>query len=254
MEIGKRYMKLIIYTALFAHQNTPLIEVGKFYPFNHDKKGVKYIAFTNRKDLTSDFWDVKYVDLKQSSPRVDARYYKINPHIVLPEHEVSLWMDSQVYFTYEPNAFVEYYLKNYDVAIHHHSDISSVAQESVAQAWVYQNDDPQIIMNQVVRYGKLGFPMIKYDHYSSGILFRKNNKFVEQFNNMWWDEVNNNSLRDQLSLPYVVWSCRKSGLAVNTIMEDFTAHKNALPIPKSSIFFTTPKPSLKENLTNRELH
>ena len=244
-------MKLIIYTALFADENIPLEEVGNFYPFGHEKGNVEYIAFTNRKDLTSDFWDVRYVDLQQSSPRVDARYYKLNSHLVLPDHDVSLWMDSQVYFVFEPESIVESHLSISDVAIHHHSDISSLAHESIAQAWVYKNDDPQIVMNQVIRYGNEGFPMLKYDHYSSGILFRKNNKGVKRFNELWWAEVSTYSLRDQLSLPYVVWKCRKEGIPIKTIVEDFTAHKNALPIPKSKIFFTTPKPALREDITKR---
>jgi hypothetical protein len=247
-------MKLIIYTALFADESLPLSEVGNFFPFEHDKGNVEYIAFTNRKDLTSGFWDVRYVQLTESSPRVDARFYKLNSHIVLPEHDYSIWMDSQCYFVYQPEAIVDMYLdkQNSDIAIHHHSDINSLASESVAQAWVYKNDNPSIVMNQVIRYGEEGFPMLRYDHYSTGILLRRNNKNVQRFNSLWWSEVFNYSLRDQLSVPYVVWKCRGEGIQIHTIMEDFTAHKNALPIPKSKIFFTTPKPPLRENINDRQ--
>ena len=56
-------MNLVIYTALFADPDLPLEEVGRFYPFAHVKNDVKYIAFTNREDLKSDFWDVQVVDV-----------------------------------------------------------------------------------------------------------------------------------------------------------------------------------------------
>ena len=52
-------MKLVVYTALFADESLPLEEVGRFFPFTHERGDVKYIAFTNREDLKSDFWDVK---------------------------------------------------------------------------------------------------------------------------------------------------------------------------------------------------
>ena len=55
-------MKLVVYTALIADPELPLEEVGHFYPFTHDKGDVEYIAFTNRKDLTSDFWKVELLD------------------------------------------------------------------------------------------------------------------------------------------------------------------------------------------------
>lgn len=247
-------MKLIVYTALFASPELPLAEVGNFIPYTHDKGDVEYIAFTNRADLKSDYWDVRVVELKHTSPRVDARWYKINSHIVLPPHDVSLWMDSQCYFVHEPHTIIQRYLVStgMDIAIHHHSDINNLASEAVAQAWVYKNDDPQIVMDQVVRYGKTGFPMLGYDHFETGILMRMNNENVKIFNELWWKEVNEYSLRDQLSVPYVVWRCRELGIKINTIQESFTAHRHKLPNPKSVSFFTTPKPSLKEDITKRK--
>lgn len=244
-------MNLVIYTALFAEENLPLSNVGHFYPFKHSKGDVKYIAFTNRKDLKSDFWDVKYVDLKETSPRLDARYYKLNSHLVLPEHDCSLWMDSQVYFKYDPITVVGHYLQGYDIAMHHHSDITSLAHESIAQSWVYKNDKDTIIMPQMIRYNADGFPMRGYDHFETGILMRRNNLNVKKFNELWWGEVKNNSLRDQLSAPYVVWKMRKENVKVNTIKESFTAHRHSLPTPKSKMFFTIDKPKLEENLNNR---
>lgn len=246
-------MKVIVYTALFADSNIPLENVGKFFPFEHPKDNVEYIAFTNRKDLKSEYWDVRYVELKESSPRVDARFYKLNSHLVLPEHDFSIWMDSQCYFRYKPTDIITLLLDqtNAEVAIHHHSDINSLAQESVAQAWVYKNDNSQIIMNQMIKYEKDGFPMNGYDHFETGILIRRNNNNVKYFNELWWDEVTNNSLRDQLSIPFVVWKCRQRGMHIYTIPESFTAHKHRLPIPKSKIFFTTPKPPLREDISKR---
>jgi len=245
-------MKIIIYTALFADPSIPLSEVGSFIQYRHDKGDVEYIAFTNREDLKSDFWDVRLVDLKMSSPRMDARYHKLNSHLVLPSHDVSIWMDSQCYFVHDPYTIVQRYLLDHgaDISMHHHSDINNLASEAVAQAWVYNNDAPKIVMDQVVRYGEEGFPLLGYDHFETGIILINNNENVRIFNEMWWDEVHKHSIRDQLSVPYVVWKCRKN-IIIHTIMESFTAHRHKLPNPKSVTFFTVPKPSLKEDITKR---
>ena len=246
-------MKIIVYTALFADEKLPLEQVGSFINYTHNKGDVEYIAFTNRKDLKSDFWNIQYVDLKMSSSRMDARYYKLNSHIVLPPHNYSIWMDSQCYFVHNPVNIIEKYLisTNSDVAIHHHSDINNLVSEAVAQAWVYINDNAKIVMNQLVVYGDEGFPLLAYDHFETGILLRCNNSNVVKFNEMWWEEVCNHSIRDQLSVPYVVWKCRNDDMKIYTIQESFTAHKHKLPIPKSISFFTVPKPILKEDLIKR---
>ena len=90
-------MKLTVYTALFADPALPLEEVGRFFPFKHDKGDVEYVAFTNREDLKSDYWDVRVVDIPSAmSWRMMSRYHKWKPELLkLPEHTHSLWMDSQ---------------------------------------------------------------------------------------------------------------------------------------------------------------
>ncbi len=246
-------MKIIVYTALFADENLPLNEVGEFFPFKHPKDGVEYIAFTNRRDLRSDFWDVQYKDLQHSSPRLDARYHKLMSHEVLPKHDVSIWLDSCCYFVYDPKSIIEKYLVagSFDVAIHRHSDIENLMQEAVAQSWIYKNDTSRIVMNQLIDYEEIGFPILKYDHFETAIVMRMANTCVDMFNELWWDEVLDGSLRDQLSVPFVVWKCRKRGVKINTIQEAYVAHKYKQPIPKSNVFFTVPKPALSENLSRR---
>lgn len=249
-------MKLVVYTALFADPDLPLEEVGRFYPFTHVKNDVKYIAFTNRKDLKSDFWDVKVMGKpKRRSWRMQSRYLKWNPlQAGLPEHTHSLWMDSQCYFKFEPKAIVEHYLKdNKHTAIHHHTDLRSVYVEGMVTSYAYNNDKPSIVNRQLERYHENGMPY-QYDHFETGILIRENNKDANEFSKEVYTELTTDSIRDQISTPYIVWNRREKGdKGILTITESFTAHKGQLPLEKSKIFFTEPKPSdkLKEDLTKR---
>lgn len=248
-------MKLIVYTALIADESLPLEEVGQFYPFKHDKGDVEYIAFTNRDDLTSDYWDVRKVNVKENlSPRMMSREIKWNPTKYLNGFTHTIWMDSQCYFTYEPKAIVNHYLQNkYHTAIHHHTDLQSVYVEGMVTSYVYLNDKPSIVNRQLEKYFDEGMPY-NYDHYETGILIRENCKEANQLSMNIYSELRSSSIRDQISAPYVVWKSRKKGdEGVLTIKESFTAHKGQLPLPKSQIFFTVPKPSekLKENLSKR---
>lgn len=247
-------MKLIVYTALFADKNLPLEDVGRFYPFTHLKDDVTYIAFTNRKDLLSDFWDVKYIDSIYESDRLMSREIKWKPTKYLPDHTHSIWMDSQCYFKFEPKAIVEHFLQsNFHTAIHHHTDHRSAYIEGMVSSYVYKTDKPEIVNRQLERYFKEGLPY-EYDHYETGILIRKNNEDSNKFSELVFKEIESNSIRDQISTPYAVWKSRKQGdQGIYTIPMSFTAHQGRLPLPKSTIFFTEPKPheKLKEDLTKR---
>lgn len=249
-------MKLVVYTALFADESLPLEEVGNFFPFVHDKGDVKYIAFTNRKDLTSDFWNVKVIEKHDDkSFRMMSRFLKWNPtQAPLPEYTHSLWMDSQCYFTAEPKAIVEHYLGDkFHTAIHHHTDLQSVFVEGMVTSYVYKNDKPSIVNRQLERYFEDGMPYT-YDHYETGILLRKNTKESNELSSAVYEELSNGSIRDQLCTPYVIKTRRDQGdEGILTIKESFTGHKGQLPLPKSNIFFTVLKPSekLKEDLTKR---
>ena len=249
-------MKLVVYTALFADPDLPLEEVGRFFPFKHDKGDVKYVAFTNRKDLKSDFWQVVVMDKPDAmSWRMMSRYLKWNPSkIKLPEHTHSLWMDSQCYFKYEPKAIIDHYLKDgMHTAIHHHTDLRSVYVEGMVTSYAYMNDKPSIVNKQLERYHEEGMPY-QYDHFETGILIRKNCKESIEVSEQVYKELETDSIRDQISTPYVVWKRRENGdKGILTITESFTAHQGQLPFNKSQIFFTEPKPSekLKEDLTKR---
>ena len=248
-------MKLIVYTALFADLNISLNEVGEFIEFSHDKEDVEYIAFTNRPDLTSKFWDVRHLEVEEVSPRMQSRMIKWNPAKYLPEHTHSLWLDSQCYFTVEPKSLVNYILENdtYHTAIHHHGDLHSIYVEGMVSSYVYQTDKPEIINRQLERYFNEGHPY-QYDHFETGVLIRKSCEASTKFNEMIRHELQNHSIRDQICTPFVVQKLRQLGdTQIKTIPETFVAHNHKNPIPKSKYFFTVPKPTekLKEDLAKR---
>ena len=58
-----------------------------------------------------------------------------------------------------------------------------------------------------------------------------------EFSSEVYKELETDSIRDQISAPYVVWKRREAGdEGILTITESFTAHKGQLPFEKSKIF------------------
>ena len=82
-------MKIIIYsvnTGGYDNLNSPTVV----------DPNVRYILFTDNKYYRSDIWEVNHVDFIKEGldNRKIARFIKINSHLVLPKHDVSIWVDN----------------------------------------------------------------------------------------------------------------------------------------------------------------
>jgi len=60
---------------------------------------------------------------------------------------------------------------------------------------------------------------------------------------LWWQEINNNSIRDQISFPYVLW--KHDRIRLNAIKETFVAHRSLLNKKQSEHFYTVPRSKVK---------
>lgn len=212
-------MKIAVYTALFT--DDPDYLYGDIIPYTHDKAGVDYIAFTNSQYLKSDFWDVRQMDIWRSG-RWTARKCKTSPHILLPEYDVWLWMDNEIYFTYDVKSLIEYHLGKNDLAVHRHCDRNCLYEEVQATSHRNPMRDPiEKIIGQGEEYRKEGYPE-QAGLYENGILFRANNERVEKFNNLWFEETAKWNTEDQLSMMYSLWKTPE--VKVNPIHQTFVLH------------------------------
>jgi hypothetical protein len=230
-------MKLVVYTALFTDD----IEYVYGTLPEYENDSADFICFTNTPHLKSNTWDIKLVDIEDdTSPRKQARKYKMLPHKYLPEYDAWIWMDNSCLFRYDPADLFEFYMKYSDICLHEHCDRTNIEQE--AQVIIQRNlDDPAIVNKQIQRYKQE-----KYQDqglYETGILMRRNNHDVINFNEMWWQEIDNNSIRDQISFPYVLW--KFNWIRLNAIKETFVAHQHMLNKQQSEHFYTVPRHKIK---------
>ena len=208
-------MKIIFYSANIA-------DYDYFYhPKNRDLN-VDYYLFTDNKYFKSQYWNIintKNLNLNQLDSRKIARFIKINSHKVLPKHDISIWLDHCFKFTninvnsiLNDLAFNDLAFNDKMIMCYAHDERRCIYEE--AKICIERKlDTKSIIESQISRYKREMFPS-NFGLFSTGLMIRKNNSKVHLFNEMWWEEVNNGSGRDQLSQSYASW---KSNVKIDPI-------------------------------------
>lgn len=142
-----------------------------------------------------------YTDItKFILPKLNAKIYKCLPHLFVPPHEWSVWVDAKIKLNVAPKVLVDM-CKDKEILAFHHPERDCLYQE--ANVCIDNKlDSKLIILEQIDRYKKDGFP----EHAglpAAGIIVRKNTKQMQRLNEQWWAEICAGSHRDQLSFPYV---------------------------------------------------
>jgi hypothetical protein len=227
--------KIIVYTCNVGHYDDYRnLMVGKL-PAN-----VRLIYFCDV-DKPVAGWDVMPIDKSICSDKTKlARYYKINSTKVLPSHDYSLWIDCRFDFNVDyVRTFVEKYAEHDLAEFDYPRNQSRNVYDEGETIRGGQIDNPSIVTDQMAKYRTEGLPKDLYIG-STGIIVRKNNKLVKEFNDLWWKEVERYSKRDQLSQFYAVWKtgikCYKiqdGSVYTNELVTTVLKHRHARGNPNS---------------------
>lgn len=205
LEVNRKYWtteksKKVVYTCITGGYDS-LVEPKVI------SAGFDYICFTDNLELKSNVWDIKPLpkEIDELSQVKKQRYVKINPHKLLGDYELSIWVDGNVELKGDLNDFISKKIKDDDIiCVPKHPQRNCIYEEErtvvAMKKDVKENTNPQIN-----RYKKEGFPK-KYGLLQSNILIRRHNnpdciKLMED----WFEEVKNGSHRDQLSFNYAAW-------------------------------------------------
>jgi hypothetical protein len=158
-----------------------------------------------------------------------ARFIKINPHLVLPPHEISIWIDHCLphNFSNANQMLTKIGFNGSDIMCYKH-DMRKCTYAEAKEIKKQNLDYVGVVNNQMLKYEREGFPK-NQGLFSTGFIVRRNNKNVANFNEIWWDEVKNYSARDQLSQVYSAWKC---GLRIDNINIGSSVYSNNFLMPK----------------------
>lgn len=176
-------------------------------------KGWKYICFTDQ-NIVSNIWEIRPIppELSYLSQVKRQRCLKTQPHKYLPEHEWSVYVDANITINVGMWKLVRDICQKEDFSVTRHFQRDCIYEER--QACIRMKKDNGVESEaQIKRYKQEGFP----EHYGlneTNLLVRHNVDWVRGLDDMWWNEIEKGSHRDQLSFNYCLW---KGGFRIHNL-------------------------------------
>lgn len=186
---------LYCYTAIFGRVSDSLRPLPA-------ARGVKFVAFVDRRHNFEEGWELRPPQREYEDKRRQARWHKCRAHELFPDAEHSLWIDGNLLLKGSPARLLPC-LDACDLATFRHQERRCVYDELFA-CIRHRKDSEQIMVRQVDRYAALGYPRDNGLAETCAVL-RRHTDAVNRFNEAWWREIENGSVRDQLSFDYVAW-------------------------------------------------
>lgn len=201
---------LTVYSCITGNIKDSLETLLNSQPDAESSQDVRFVLFTDRMSPAiysgpGVSWEIRKPLWTHVNSRRTSRYHKLNAHLAIPDTECSLWYDGAMELKPGTNLrqLVNHYLADVDLATFKHPERTCIYQELEA-CIRFRKDDPAIMRQQVERYRREGYPPFN-GLVETGCVCRRHTPEVQAFNEAWWHELSNNSLRDQLSFNYVVW-------------------------------------------------
>lgn len=185
---------LVIYTAVTAGKD-------RLHEPAHRLPGVDYVCFTDTPALRSSVFAIRPLPFAEAGPRATARRLKLFPHRLFPAHAQSLWLDASKRIRTDLTPLLAE-LGKADIATFRHPARVCLYEEAEACAKAGRAD-PETLRAQAARYRAAGMPP-QAGLYETSLLFRRHTPDVAALMERWWRELQAHSLRDQLSLPFVL--------------------------------------------------
>ncbi len=189
--------QIIVYSALVGDYES-LKEPEAIDP------SVRYILFTDNPNLRSEKWEVVSLDTLGLSPRRASRLPKLLPHRYLPEHDISVYLDSSL-TVIEPNIakLTKDALRDAEIAAYRHYERSCLYDE-IIECVAKGKVSPFAAKEFSDRLRAEGFPD-QLGLLENAFLVRRNTKQIRALNEAWHKEFSSGPGRDQFHLMYLLW-------------------------------------------------
>jgi len=201
--------KIVVYTCITGGYDS-LMEPAVVTP------GVDYVCFTDNPGLKSKNWKIVPMpeELNGLSEVKQQRGVKILAHRYLSDYDISVWVDGAV----QVKGNIKEYLKSLDfgkfcVFIPEHPVRKCIYAEKDAciRTKKIKGDGIALAEKQMKRYREEKFPS-NYGLVQTNVMMRRHNDpYCKELMEKWWEELKDNSHRDQLSFNYALWKVGDSG-------------------------------------------
>ena len=201
----KREPKIVVYTCITGGYDA-LADPKVVTP------GIDYICFTDNMAMKSKVWKLRKMpeELNGYSNVKQQRGVKILAHRYLQDYDISIWVDGAVIVQGNVSDYLKQLdLNMYSVFIPEHPVRKCIYAEKDACVKIkkIKGDEIKVAEKQMKRYKDEGFPT-NYGLVQTNVMIRRHNdQYCKDLMEKWWEELKDNSHRDQLSFNYALWKC-----------------------------------------------
>lgn len=191
--------KVIVYTCNFGNYESVK------EPLEVDPT-VQYILFTDNPSLSSKVWQIVHFQDKASDPRRTSRMAKILAHKYLPDHDISIYVDSSLELKVKDvRSMVAECMEGQDIALYKHYKRKCVYDEIEfvmnSTDRVVENKD--LCLAAIKKYEDINYPRGN-GLFENAFIFRRNTEKNKKLNNLWWKEYMAGTERDQFTFMYAL--------------------------------------------------
>lgn len=171
-------------------------------------EGWDYICFTDDPSLISDTWEIRLIDTTISNQYPDKqrlqRHIKLLAYVHLNEYRFTIYIDGSTQQLLDFNWLLQEINYTGGIALKRHSKRNCIYEE-VAACVKLNKDARTVLLKQMETYANIYKYPMNGGLYESGILIRENIMEVNLLCEHWHTELMQHSVRDQISLPFVLW-------------------------------------------------
>ncbi len=189
--------KIVVYTAIFDNYD-PL------WSPKYKSESCDYVCFSDNQKLRTKTWTLAQLSSEHLPPALLNRKVKILPHLYFPDYEYSIYIDGNIEIIGDMEELVNKYIKDNLMACSQHQKRNCIYEEA-EKCIELGKGDAHRIRRQMLNYRKVGYPK-NFGLTDNSILLRRHNEpAVVKVMEDWWSELQNGSMRDQLSFNFVAW-------------------------------------------------
>ena len=174
-----------------------------------------YVCFTDNQKLLKrkkvGFWQIRPLVFTQSDQTRNARWHKTHPHVLFPEYDLSIWIDSNIDVL--SRKMFDLAETGKDLLVPYHYERDCIYDE--CKAVIDNKKDSFENVTRILNILTENHMPTHYGLNETGILIRHHNvPLIKEMMDEWWSFIEKYTKRDQLSFSYVLW---KNGIRIPDI-------------------------------------
>lgn len=164
---------------------------------------IDYVCFTDRPRNDYGVWQLRSTPYQHGDPTRSARYVKMHPHELFPNHDIAVWLDANIIFKGDLRNYIDKMERedgDLGLILHPHRECFYEEAEACLRL---RKDRAEAINGQVTYYKEHGVPERQQVFETGFMVVPLRKRQALEALSLWWQQIERFSRRDQLGLAWV---------------------------------------------------